>query len=94
MTAIIVLNWNGADDTLACLQSLVKANGNFSICVVDNGSTDDSVLRIGEWITDYTQGTPETTAERAAGESQSCRNEYSHERGRHKNFGSGRRTGI
>ena len=24
MTAIILINWNGADDTLACLNSLLK----------------------------------------------------------------------
>ena len=39
MTAIIILNWNGADDTLACLDSLAKAEGDFRIYVVDNGST-------------------------------------------------------
>ena len=50
MTAIIVLNWNGADDTLACLKSLAKADGDFVVYVVDNGSTDDSVRRIRSWI--------------------------------------------
>lgn len=50
MTAIIILNWNGADDTLACLESLTKAEGSFRAYVVDNGSSDDSVQRIGEWL--------------------------------------------
>lgn len=50
MTAIIVLNWNGADDTLACLESLAKAEGHFCVYVVDNGSSDDSLTRIGAWI--------------------------------------------
>lgn len=50
MTAIIILNWNGADDTLACLESLVKAKGNFRVYVVDNGSSDDSLQRIDSWI--------------------------------------------
>lgn len=43
----IVLNWNGGDDTLACLESL--SNQSYqknSIIVVDNGSTDDSAERI------------------------------------------------
>ena len=50
MTAIIVLNWNGPDDTLACLESLTKAEGHFCVYVVDNGSSDDSLTRIGAWI--------------------------------------------
>lgn len=52
MTAIIILNWNGADDTIACLRSLEKAQGSFFVVVADNGSADDSVSRIKE----YTSG--------------------------------------
>lgn len=38
---IIVLNWNGKDDTLECLVSLQKLEySNFKILVVDNGSYD------------------------------------------------------
>lgn len=44
---VVVLNWNGATDTLECLKSLyVSDYGNFRILVVDNHSTDDSVRRI------------------------------------------------
>jgi GT2 family glycosyltransferase len=40
---IIVLNWNGLDDTLACLNSLTQLDYSaFQIVVVDNGSTDGS----------------------------------------------------
>lgn len=46
MTAIILINWNGADDTIACLRSLDKAEGDFFAVVADNGSTDDSTERI------------------------------------------------
>lgn len=46
MTAIIVINWNGADDTIECLRSLEKAGGSFFAVVADNGSADDSVSRI------------------------------------------------
>jgi GT2 family glycosyltransferase len=49
-TVIIILNWNGADDTLACLESMLVLKGNFHALVVDNGSGDDSVERIGQWI--------------------------------------------
>ena len=42
--SIIVLNWNGKDDTIECIQSLFKINySNFDIIIVDNGSTDNSV---------------------------------------------------
>lgn len=42
--AIIVLNWNGKEDTLECLESISKIDyQNFDIVVVDNGSSDDSV---------------------------------------------------
>ena len=53
MTAIVILNWNGADDTLACLQSLAKADGEFVVFVVDNGSSDDSIQRIATWIDEH-----------------------------------------
>jgi GT2 family glycosyltransferase len=44
---IIVLNWNGKDDTLACLESLEQvAYPNFEVLVVDNDSSDDSVAAI------------------------------------------------
>lgn len=45
--AVVVLNWNGRDDTLACLDSLRSvAHGNIHVLVVDNGSQDDSVAAI------------------------------------------------
>lgn len=44
--AVIVVNWNGADDTIACLKSLRSATVPVHIIVVDNGSTDDSIRRI------------------------------------------------
>jgi hypothetical protein len=45
--SIIVLNWNGRDDTLACIASLRQINYTaYEILVVDNGSTDDSVAAI------------------------------------------------
>lgn len=41
---IILLNWNGSSDTLACLESLKKLRYPAAeVLVVDNGSADDSV---------------------------------------------------
>jgi GT2 family glycosyltransferase len=45
--AVVVLNWNNAPDTLACLQSLsMLCYPDYTVLVVDNGSTDDSVAQI------------------------------------------------
>lgn len=44
---IVLLNWHGWWDTIACLDSLARLNyPSYHILVVDNGSTDDSVARI------------------------------------------------
>ncbi len=44
---ISVLNWNGYEKTLKCLQSLEQLDySNYKILVVDNASTDDSVVQI------------------------------------------------
>ncbi|MCL1049564.1 glycosyltransferase family 2 protein [Shewanella abyssi] len=49
--SIILLNYNGADDTLECLQSLFSVSyRHFNIIVVDNKSTDDSVLKIQRFL--------------------------------------------
>lgn len=56
MITIVVLNWNGADDTLRCLESLGRLKGDRpNILVVDNGSEDDSVQRIREAINGLSQ---------------------------------------
>ncbi len=52
--AIVVLNWNGADDTLACLNSLAALTyPNFNVIVVDNGSTDDSLDKLRTYSSHY-----------------------------------------
>lgn len=48
--SIIVLNWNGWRDTLECLESLYRITyPNYEIILVDNGSTDESLLRIRDY---------------------------------------------
>ena len=53
--AIIIINWNGKDVTIDCLESLKKVDYSpFKVYVVDNASTDDSVKEISEkhhWVT-------------------------------------------
>lgn len=42
--SIIILNWNGKEDTIECLESLKNITyPNYEILLVDNGSTDGSV---------------------------------------------------
>lgn len=44
---IFVLNWNGSDDTIECLESLHHLEyDNYSVVVVDNNSNDNSVDKI------------------------------------------------
>ena len=43
LVSIIILNWNGKEDTIECLESLKKLDyPNYELIVVDNGSTDGS----------------------------------------------------
>lgn len=45
--AIVVLNWNLPTETIACVSSLLAGNyPNQRVLVVDNGSTDKSVLKL------------------------------------------------
>lgn len=54
---IVVLNWNGKQDTLECLKSINElqvTSYELRVVVVDNGSTDGSVEAIGKSITSTT----------------------------------------
>ena len=44
--AVVILNWNGATDTLKCMESVRTSTVPVSVVIVDNGSTDDSRERI------------------------------------------------
>lgn len=51
--SIIILNWNGWEDTIECLESLFQINyPHFDVILVDNASEDDSL----EKIRDYCSG--------------------------------------
>lgn len=50
--AVIILNWNGADDTIDCLRSIFESETEAIPIIVDNGSTDGSV----DAILDYIEG--------------------------------------
>lgn len=48
--AIIILNWNGWKDTIECLESLYQINyPSYDVIVVDNGSKDNSTLKLKEF---------------------------------------------
>ena len=48
--AIIILNWNRWHDTVRCLESVYQSTyANYSVVLVDNGSSDGSVEKIKKW---------------------------------------------
>jgi len=50
IVSIIILNWNGWEDTLECLESLYQINySNYEIMVIDNGSEDNSIEKIRKY---------------------------------------------
>jgi GT2 family glycosyltransferase len=51
--SIIILNWNGWEDTIECLESLYQINySNYDVIIIDNNSTDESIKK----IKDYAEG--------------------------------------
>ncbi|WP_165772079.1 glycosyltransferase family 2 protein [Niveispirillum lacus] len=47
MTWIVVLNWNGAEDTIGCIDAVrTLTGGRWRLAVCDNASGDDSVPRL------------------------------------------------
>lgn len=50
MIYIILVNWNGWRDTIACLESILRSSErDFRVIVVDNGSQDGSADAIARW---------------------------------------------
>ena len=57
---IIILNWNSWPDTVSCLESVEKLTyPSYEVTLVDNGSVDNSVTRLCEWV----RGRPEKWGE-------------------------------
>ena len=53
----ILVNWNGAEDTMRCLTSLESQTyADLDVLVVDNGSTDGSVERICRYVRERDAG--------------------------------------
>lgn len=47
---IIILNWNGWEDTIECLESVFRnAYPNYKVIVCDNNSSDNSLDKIKQW---------------------------------------------
>jgi GT2 family glycosyltransferase len=60
---VVVLNWNNADDTIACLDTLLDASPTPAhIVVVDNGSVDDSLSRIRDAVSFFQSQSGSTAA--------------------------------
>ena len=50
LISIIILNWNGWEDTIECLESVYQLNyPNYNVIVLDNDSHDDSIQKINEY---------------------------------------------
>ena len=48
--AIIILNWNGKQDTIECLESLYQITyPNYEVVLIDNHSTDESIEGVKKW---------------------------------------------
>ncbi len=60
LVAIILINWNRWKDTIECLDSLQNITYlDCEIVLVDNGSRDDSLIRIQKWMLVREFGSPE-----------------------------------
>jgi len=55
-TAIILVNWNGWKDTIECLESFGWPVPGAHFFILDNHSTDDSVLQLEAWLSRRSPG--------------------------------------
>ena len=60
---IVLVNYNGHQDTIECLESLLSVDyDNYNIIVADNSKDDDSIGQIEAWALGNTQFVPEPSA--------------------------------
>jgi len=53
---ILILNWNGWQDTIECLESVFRLNyDNYQVVVCDNQSQDNSFQQIINWALGLTE---------------------------------------
>lgn len=93
-TAIIILNWNGASDTIECLASLYEMRSDFYIVVVDNGSQDDSVNRISSYLIEKGISTKHLNAGDTLKEAPAERECILYETGENLGFACGNNAGV
>ncbi|MDN5848572.1 MAG: glycosyltransferase, partial [Nitrococcus sp.] len=47
---VAILNWNGWEDTIACVDSVLRSDyPNYHVVICDNASSDGSPERIRDW---------------------------------------------
>ncbi|MEI6417996.1 MAG: glycosyltransferase family 2 protein [Sphingomonadales bacterium] len=56
--AVVIVNYKRADDTIECLESLLRSTIPLVVAVVDNASGDDSLARIAAWAAGSLPCTP------------------------------------
>ena len=49
-TAVVLLNWNGTEDTLECVASLREAEPGMHLVIVDNGSRPEGLAALREGL--------------------------------------------
>lgn len=60
--AVILVNWRGAEDTIECLESLLRCPVPMRIIICDNASGDGSVERIARWAQGAERHVPKSAA--------------------------------
>lgn len=59
MIVIVIVNWNGTEDTIECLESLMRtSSGEFRILVIDNGSDVHPFAAMQKWAVNGLEKTP------------------------------------
>lgn len=64
MIGIVLVNWRGAADTMACVNSLIHGGntGAFAVVVIDNHSPDNSLETLSCWLDVHLKRTPHPVA--------------------------------